>query len=213
MCSSDLAKGWIAEFQLPFSQLRFTARDVNTFGFGVWRDIARLNQRDAWPVYRKSARTLVSQLGMVEGIRGVPAARRVEILPYGVAKNTPDLRAARPTNRNEFTAGVDAKMGIGSNLTLDATVNPDFGQVEADPSVLNLTAFETRFEERRPFFQEGIGLFRCGPPCEGPFYTRRIGRAPQLATSASDPLFTTIDRKSTRLNSSHSQQSRMPSSA
>ena len=69
-------------------------------------------------------------------------------------------------------------MGIGSNLTLDATVNPDFGQVEADPSVLNLTAFETRFEERRPFFQEGIGLFRCGPPCEGPFYTRRkIGRA------------------------------------
>jgi hypothetical protein len=186
------AKGWVAEFQLPFSQLRFTARDVNTFGFGVWRDIARLNQRDAWPVYRKSARTLVSQLGTVEGIRGVPAARRVEILPYGVAKNTPDLRATRRVNRNDFTAGVDAKMGIGSNLTLDATVNPDFGQVEADPSVLNLTAFETRFEERRPFFQEGIGLFRCGPPCEGPFYTRRIGRAPQLATSASDPLFTTI---------------------
>jgi hypothetical protein len=89
-------------------------------------------------------------------------------------------------------AGLDAKAGIGSNLTLDATINPDFGQVESDPSILNLSAFEVRFDERRTFFQEGIGLFRCGSPCDGPFYTRRIGRTPQLRTSAADPAFTTI---------------------
>ncbi|MGH9203309.1 MAG: DUF5916 domain-containing protein, partial [Vicinamibacterales bacterium] len=80
---------------------------------------------------------------------------------------------------------------IKENLTLDATINPDFGQVEADPAVLNLTAFEVRFDERRPFFQEGVGMFRC-QPCQGIFYTRRIGRTPQLRSNPADPLFTTI---------------------
>src|SRR6185369_11584805 len=82
--------------------------------------------------------------------------------------------------------------GLSANVTLDATVNPDFGQVEADPAVLNLSAFEIRFDERRPFFQEGAGLYKCGGPCEGAFYTRRIGRTPQLRASASDPAFTNI---------------------
>lgn len=186
------SQGWVAEFRVPFSQLRFAALEENTFGFGVWRDIARLNTRDAWPVFRQSTRTVVSQLGTVTGIRSVPGARRVELLPYAVAKSVPDVRGPGKANRSEITGGLDAKAGIGSNLTVDATVNPDFGQVEADPSILNLTAFETRFEEKRPFFQEGIGLFRCGPPCDGPFYTRRIGRSPQLRTSAADPAFTTI---------------------
>ena len=185
-------KGWVAEFRVPFSQLRFTERDVNTFGFGVWRDIARLNQRDSWPVYQRTTRAIVSQLGTIDGIRGVPGARRVELLPYAVVKNAPNLLSAGAANRTELTGGLDAKAGIGTNLTVDATINPDFGQVEADPAILNLTAFETRFVEQRPFFQEGIGLFRCGPPCEGPFYTRRIGRAPQLRTSAADPAFTSI---------------------
>jgi hypothetical protein len=185
-------KGWVAEFRVPFSQLRFTARDVNTFGFTVAREIARLNQKDAWPVYRRSARTVVSQLGTIDGIRGVPNARRVELLPYAVTKSAPDLVARARGNHTDLTAGLDAKAGIGTSITVDATVNPDFGQVEADPAILNLTAFETRFEEKRPFFQEGIGLFRCGPPCDGPFYTRRIGRAPQLRASANDPAFTSI---------------------
>ena len=83
-------------------------------------------------------------------------------------------------------------MGLGSALTLSGTVNPDFGQVEADPALLNLSAFEVRFDERRPFFLEGNGLFRCNGPCEGLFYSRRIGRSPQLRTSAADPAFTTI---------------------
>ncbi len=185
-------KGWVAEFRVPFSQLRFAARDVNAFGFGVFRDVARLNQRDGWPLFIKSERRTVSQMGTLDGLNGVPGARRVELLPYAVAKSAPDLVVRSRGNQTSLTGGLDAKAGIGSSVTVDATANPDFGQVESDPAILNLTAFETKFEEKRPFFQEGIGLFRCGPPCEGPFYTRRIGRAPQLRTSANDPAFTSI---------------------
>ncbi len=184
--------GWTAEFRVPFSQLRFTARDAQSFGFGVWRDIARRNQRDAWPVYRSSRRTLMSQLGTVVGIDGVPSPRRLELLPYSVAKSEPDPRKREGGNRSAITGGLDLKAGIGTHITADATVNPDFGQVEADPAVLNLSAYEIRFDERRPFFQEGAGLYRCNGPCEGIFYTRRIGRTPQLRSSAADPAFTNI---------------------
>ena len=96
------------------------------------------------------------------------------MLPYAVTKNVTELRATDWAHPQKVTGGVDLKWRVTPNLTFDATVNPDFGQVELDPAVLNLTAFEIRFEERRPFFQEGIGLFRCGGPCDGIFYTRRI---------------------------------------
>ncbi len=184
--------GWVAEFRVPFSQLRFTARDAHEFGFGVWRDIARRNQRDAWPRYRMSKRTLMSQLGTISGIERIAPPRRLEMLPYSVAKSTPLTGPTAHGNTSQLTGGLDVKAGLGSNITLDATVNPDFGQVEADPAVLNLSAFEIRFDERRPFFQEGAGLYRCGGPCEGIFYTRRIGRTPQLRANAADPAFTTI---------------------
>ena len=94
--------------------------------------------------------------------------------------------------RQRLTGGLDLKAGLTPNVTVDATINPDFGQVEADPAVLNLSAFEIRFDERRPFFQEGAGLYRCSGPCEGLFYSRRIGRTPQLRGS-NDPAFTPID--------------------
>ncbi len=184
--------GWVAEFAVPFSQLRFNDRDRHEFGFGVWRDIARLNQRDAWPAYRPSARTLMAQLGTVTGIERIAPPRRIELLPYAVAKSAPASSALDRTQDARLTGGLDLKAGLGPNLTLDATVNPDFGQVEADPAVLNLSAFEIRFDERRPFFQEGAGLYRCGGPCEGVFYTRRIGRTPQLRASSADPAFTRI---------------------
>ncbi len=183
--------GWVAEFRIPFSQLRFTARDVHEFGFGVWRDIARRSQRDAWPSFRQSKRTLMSQLGTLTGIEGIGAPRRLELLPYSVAKSIPDGSRVGG-NVGKFTGGLDIKAGVGSNVTVDATVNPDFGQVEADPAVLNLSAFEIRFDERRPFFQEGAGLYRCNGPCEGLFYTRRIGRTPQLRSNDADPVFTNI---------------------
>jgi hypothetical protein len=186
------AKGWIAEFRIPFSQLRFNADTANEFGFGVWRDIARLNERDAWPPYRRSVNTLASQLGTLTGLRGLVPARRLELLPYAVAKNASEATATGFRSVNKGSAGLDVKAELAPAVLLDATLNPDFGQVEADPAVLNLSAFEIRFPELRPFFQEGAGLYTCGGPCEALFYTRRIGRSPQLPTLASDPAFTSI---------------------
>ncbi|MEO7965054.1 MAG: DUF5916 domain-containing protein [Gemmatimonadaceae bacterium] len=183
--------GWVAEFRIPFGQIRFN-KGTTAFGFGVWRDIARRNERVAWPVYRTSSQTIASQLGRLEGIGSIERGSRLELLPYSVTKNVTQESSRGFDHPQKITAGADLKFRVTPNLTVDATVNPDFGQVEADPAVLNLSAFEIRFEERRPFFQEGVGLFKCGGPCEGVFYTRRIGRAPQLRSSNTDPAGTTI---------------------
>ncbi len=184
--------GWTAEFAIPFSQLRFTPKEEHVFGFGVWRDIARYGERDAWPVYRPSRQTFASQLGDLVGIRDIGRARRLEVMPYVVSKNVTEPTPTGWRHPQEQAAGLDLKAGLTNNITLDATINPDFGQVEMDPAVLNLSAFEIRFEERRPFFQEGVNLFRCAGPCEGIFYTRRVGRTPQLRSAPSDPRFSRI---------------------
>ncbi|HEY4303396.1 MAG TPA: DUF5916 domain-containing protein [Gemmatimonadaceae bacterium] len=183
--------GWVAEFRVPLNQLRYPAADKHTFGFAIWRDVARYNERYAWPRYSRSKGGLSSQLGDLGGIDGIASPRRLEVAPYTVAKtaNVPATNGYKQTSSQ--TAGADVKYGITSNLTLDATVNPDFGQVEADPSVLNLSAFETFFPEKRPFFLEGQGLFRfdlsCNDgSCSGLFYSRRIGRAPQLSDQYAD---------------------------
>ncbi|MFN8572130.1 MAG: DUF5916 domain-containing protein [Gemmatimonadaceae bacterium] len=183
--------GWVAEYRIPFSQLRFAAAETHTFGFGVWRDIARYNERVSWPSYSLAKQALASQLGQLQGIGAIERSSRLELLPYVVTKNVTEPRENDWAHPQKLTAGLDMKYGLTQNLTVDATFNPDFGQVEADPAVLNLTAFEIRFEERRPFFQEGVGLFKC-QPCQGSFYTRRIGRTPQLRTSDRDPTSTTI---------------------
>jgi len=190
--------GWTAEFRIPLSQLRYAPADTITFGFGVWRDIERHTERVSWPVYRRSQAGLVSQLGEVTGLVGLASPARLELMPYGVAKSVPLTPGVRET---QVTAGADIKYGLTSNLTLDATVNPDFGQVEADPSVLNLSAFETFLQERRPFFVEGTGIFRFDVNCsvvncngEGLFYSRRVGRRPALRDDrdAASPIATTI---------------------
>jgi len=176
--------GWTAEFRIPLSQLRYAHQASNVFGFAVWRDIDRHHlERVSWPLYRVSQVGFVSQLGDVVGLDGLPAPTRLEIAPYAVTKNVP----RGFIHEQQLTAGADVKYGITSNITVDATVNPDFGQVEADPSVLNLSAFETFFQERRPFFVEGTGIFQFGVNCsvvncygEGLFYSRRVGRSPQL---------------------------------
>lgn len=186
------AEGWTAEFAIPFSQLRFTPKDEQVFGFGVWRDIARYGERDAWPVYRPSRQTFASQLGDLVGIRDIGRNRRLEVMPYLVTKSVTEPRPNGWAHPQQQTAGLDLKAGLTTNITLDATFNPDFGQVEMDPAVLNLSAFEVRFEERRPFFMEGSNLFRCAGPCEGIFYTRRVGRTPQLRAAANDPRFSRI---------------------
>ncbi len=179
--------GWTAEFRIPLSQLRYATAPVHTFGFAVWRDIERFRERVSWPLYHRAQAGLSSQLGEVTGIEGISSPRRLEATPYIVTKNVSVPAAAGFDHDQKLTAGADFKYGVTSNLTLDGTVNPDFGQVEADPSVLNLSAFETFFQEKRPFFIEGANLLSFDVNCnvvncqgEGLFYSRRIGRAPQL---------------------------------
>src|SRR6266550_1354255 len=175
--------GWTAEFRIPLSQLRYPHAPTNTFGFGVWRDIDRRGgERVSWPLFRQSRRGFPSQLGEVVGLEGLAAPRRLEVAPYAVVKNEPAPGFERD---QKYDGGADIKFGITSNITVDATVNPDFGQVEADPAVVNLTSFETFYQERRPFFVEGTGIFNFRVNCnivncsgEGLFYSRRIGHDP-----------------------------------
>jgi hypothetical protein len=182
--------GWTAEFRIPLSQLRYARAGNHSFGFGVWRDIERFAERDAWPLWSPTRNGLASQLGRLTGLADITTARRLEVTPYAVTKNVQRaLSDSRFTRDQKISAGGDLKFGITPNVTLDATVNPDFGQVEADPAVLNLTAFETFLAERRPFFLEGTGLYEFQLNCyivvdcstnEGLFYSRRIGRSPSL---------------------------------
>src|SRR5687768_1192412 len=196
--------GWVAEFRIPFSQLRFANKPAHTFGLMIVRDIARTNARISWPLYSRSKQGYVSQAGEIGGITNIPTPRRLEIAPYVVAKSVTNegKNAIGDTTYSHPTLGsygADIKYGLSSNLTLDATINPDFGQVESDPARLNLTAFETFFEERRPFFVEGTGIFTFRANCQdidtgcrGLFYSRRIGRAPRRGGESGDPLSTTI---------------------
>ncbi|MBI4420243.1 MAG: carbohydrate binding family 9 domain-containing protein, partial [Gemmatimonadetes bacterium] len=177
--------GWTAELRIPFSQLRFPPQERIVFGLRVKRLINRRNEEVNWPFVPRDQAGEVSRYGDLVGIKGVPAPRRLELLPY--TGGTSRFRSGGPTD-GIARAGLDAKVGITSGLTLDATINPDFGQVEADPSEVNLTDFETFFPEKRPFFVEGTNLFRVllpGRRGEEPLvYTRRVGRAPQLTPGA-----------------------------
>jgi hypothetical protein len=194
--------GWVAEFAIPFSQLRFRGGSQSTFGVMAWRTIGRLGERASWPAYRPSRSGLVSQFGRVDHLQ-LPSAMRLEGAPYFLSRgrNIPPVGAGAATRtETNFAIGGDVKFGPTPTVTFDATLNPDFGQIEADPAVLNLSSVETFLPERRPFFLEGIGLFRFtlsrdpNSP-ENLFYTRRIGRRPQLYDSYNDvdtPQETTI---------------------
>jgi Domain of unknown function (DUF5916)/Carbohydrate family 9 binding domain-like len=198
--------GWRAEFRIPFSQLRFEPGKADTFGFAVLRQVGRLNETSSWPLLAKSKPGFVSQMGELGGLALTGAAKRLEVVPYSVGQVE-----ARPAGGNPFVRradpsgaiGVDLKYAVTPGLTLTSTVNPDFGQVEADPAVVNLTAFETFYQERRPFFVEGSGNLQfdldCNDgQCTGLFYSRRIGRQPHASPDApaggyvSSPGLTTI---------------------
>src|ERR1700681_3497845 len=141
-------KGWTAEYRIPLSQLRFPKAATHTFGFSIWRDIGRSSVRMSWPVFRRTKPGMVSQFGELAGLDSIGAPRRLEVTPYTVGKDLSQSRADGTFGRSsQMTVGADVKYGLTSNLTVDATINPDFGQVEADPSVLNLTAFETFLQE------------------------------------------------------------------
>src|SRR5439155_8190153 len=149
--------GWTADFRIPFSQLRFAPSESNTFGFAVSRTIGRLNETSTWPLLARSANGYVSSFGELGGLTMTMSPKRLELVPYTVGNLT-----TQPTNGNPLlkvsdpgaSFGIDLKYALTSGFTLTSTINPDFGQVEADPAVVNLSAFETFFSERRPFFVE-----------------------------------------------------------
>jgi hypothetical protein len=178
--------GWTAEFRIPFSQLRFRrGTGDQTWGINILRDIARRDERSYWNPMPPGQSGFVSRFGTLTGMRGLSSPRRLELLPYTLGRVTADGRVRdgdpfRSRTDPAMSLGADVKYGLTSNLTLTATINPDFGQVEADPSRVNLSAFEVRFDERRPFFVEGVDVFNFGLGSgDALFYSRRIGRQPQ----------------------------------
>ncbi len=174
--------GWSAEFRIPFTQLRFDRRNV-AWGLQVSRRIERKAEEVWWAPYSKEGSGFASRFGVVRGLEGLPSPKRLEVQPYAVTstRRRPASNGSlyAPESQTAFDAGVDLKYGVTSDFTLDLTINPDFGQVEADPAVVNLTAFESFFPERRPFFTEGGSLFNRFVPAGQLFYSRRIGRPPQ----------------------------------
>ncbi|HEY0305070.1 MAG TPA: DUF5916 domain-containing protein, partial [Longimicrobiales bacterium] len=173
------ADGWTAEIRIPFTQLRFNAGDTQTWGINIVRSTPAKNEIVYWRLVGRNETGWASRMGQLQGLQGIRPSRRMEMLPY-IASDTrvqSKVDASNPFAEKSTTAvraGGDVRMGLGPNLTLEATINPDFGQVEADPAEVNLTAYETIFAERRPFFLEGTQLLNA----RGNFYSRRIGARP-----------------------------------
>lgn len=182
-------KGWYAEFKIPFRELRFDNNRNKTWGIQIHRYIAENNEEAYWAFWPKDVNGYVQHYGELNGLEDIPKQKRIYAMPYvtGSYNKNDDLRTPVHAHSYNFAEniGLDAKIGITNNLTFDITINPDFGQVEADPAELNLSAFESYFAEKRPFFVEGgnifnfsLGLGDGNQASNSLFYTRRIGRAP-----------------------------------
>lgn len=177
--------GWTAEMRIPLSQLRFPNVPVHVWGLNVHRGLPQRSEDVFWIAVPRDVPGYVSRFGTLHGIAAIPSARRLELLPYAAASGR---FSGTPVPGNPFddgsvltrSVGGDVKLGLGSSLTLDATINPDFGQVDADPAEVNLSAFESFFPERRPFFTEGSELLGGGSY----FYSRRVGAPPRGPASA-----------------------------
>jgi hypothetical protein len=188
-------KGWTVEIRIPFNQLRFAKKNEYIWGVNFRRIIKRKNENVGFIWIPKEDSGYVSHFGKLLGIKNINPGRHIELLPYAVgqAEYSPgeDGNPFDTGKKHLGNAGFDLKVGLKSNLTLDATVNPDFGQVEVDPAVINLSAYETYYDEKRPFFIEGSSIFdnfgeggvegspRLGWINPTFFYSRRIGRVPQ----------------------------------
>lgn len=182
-------EGWAAEVKIPFSSLRYTAGKEDSadlvWGVNFTRTIHRKQEYDRWAYSPRTVDGFVSRFGHLQGLRNLPNPRRLELMPFGLARQqwAPASESHDRIVRSSVDGGVDLKLGISNSFILDATVNPDFGQVEADPAVLNLSTIETFYPERRPFFIEGTQILRFntmgngGEGGPGLFYSRRIGRA------------------------------------
>jgi hypothetical protein len=174
---------WVVEMEIPLSQLRYSKEEEQVWGLHAWRWISRLQEESDYEKQSLSNAGMLYNFGELHGIKGLPASRRMEIMPYTSGRlNTYEADPANPFTKNgrdwDGKIGLDAKIGISSNFTVDMTLNPDFGQVELDPSVMNLTAFETFYDEKRPFFLEGKTIFNYDFDDIDLFYSRRIGQSP-----------------------------------
>jgi hypothetical protein len=164
---------WYAEMRVPFTQIRFSNEDEHVWGMHIWRWIHRFQEESQWKLIPVDAPAMVYIFGELRGIKDIPYKRNFEVMPYVKGKYVTDSES----NEN-FGGGVDGKIGITSDFTLDYTVNPDFGQVEADPSILNLTSYEVFYDEKRPFFLEGKSILEYNADQDMLYYSRRIGHAP-----------------------------------
>jgi hypothetical protein len=176
--------GWTAEMKIPLSQLRFSSNS-DVWGLDIIRKIYRNGEMSSWQFIDPAKSGWISQFGQISGMSVLKPKKHIEISPYVMA----GIKTYKPQKENPFetgkdwlyNAGLDGKIGITNDFTLDFTINPDFGQVEADPSVVNLTAYETYYREKRPFFVENKNITQMNISWrnEGLFYSRRIGRAPE----------------------------------
>jgi len=186
--------GWLAEMRIPFTQLRFAKVKDHVWGLEVMRQLFRKEEFSVWQMIPQDASGWVSMWGELAGIKNINPKKEIEFIPYVMGKLEKSEKIegdpfATGTNWG-YNAGLDGKIAVTNDLTLNFTINPDFGQVEADPSVVNLSAFESYFEEKRPFFIEGSNIFNFpiagGHSRDNLFYSRRIGRQPHYYPELSD---------------------------
>ena len=185
---------WVAEIEVPLSQLRYSNKDEQVWGMHTWRWIDRLQEESNWERQTKTGPGMLYNYGEFIGLKGLKKSRRLELQPFvlGDLKTMKEIPGSPYTKNGRVwggNAGLDAKIGVSSNFTVDLTVNPDFGQVESDPSVMNLTAFETFYEEKRPFFLEGLTIFDYKFDNQNLFYSRRIGHSPSRSVNGGDQNF------------------------
>jgi len=171
--TSIVENGWVAEIKIPYSALRFPKDDLQTWGINFWREVRRSREQSSWSFVDRETGTSFNHLGEIKDIRDIQPPLRLSLTPYvsGYLEQNPD----NPGVGFTYNGGLDLKYGINESFTLDATLVPDFGQVQSDDQVLNLSPYEVRYNEKRPFFMEGTELFNKG----NVFYSRRIGSTPQ----------------------------------
>jgi hypothetical protein len=197
-------EGWTAEVKIPFSQLKFGNDKEQIWGIQVQRRFFRAEERSTWQRIPLDAPGWVSEFGELHGLKDIEPQKQIEIQPYAAAQynSYPEEKGNpfRDGKEDKLNVGLDAKIGITNDLTLDLTVNPDFGQVDADPAAIALDGFQIFFEERRPFFVENKNIFnfRFADNQDNVFYSRRIGRSPQGSPNtneneyANQPKYSTI---------------------
>lgn len=196
--TSVTKNGWNAEMRIPLTQLRFEESEEQIWGLNVFRYIFREDELSSWQPMKRETAGFTSQFGIMRGIENIKPQNSLNVTPYMVARTErfekiPENPFLESGKSNGFDAGLDAKIGLTNYLTMDLTINPDFGQVEADPSQVNLSTYETFFREKRPFFIEGNNILSYklafgdgNQSANNLFYSRRIGRRPNYSPDLGD---------------------------